>query len=201
MPRVSIPAARIAGFGPIRSSARISCSTIQPDGPVAQLGARLNGIQEVTGSIPVRSTILRSRELALKRELRLGEPCEGCRAVAAKPRRRARHSVSERETARRVDSVVGPSYSLFGNHHRPTSPGCKNCDLDRRLGRILAQQALLFGNPVCCRWRYFGHRQNLLMSARPLQVMVPAYVAPVTAQVTASLRAEERRAGSCARLT
>ena len=30
------------------------------DGPVAQLGARLNGIQEVTGSIPVRSTILRS---------------------------------------------------------------------------------------------------------------------------------------------
>ena len=29
-------------------------------GPVAQLGARLNGIQEVTGSIPVRSTILRS---------------------------------------------------------------------------------------------------------------------------------------------
>jgi hypothetical protein len=31
-------------------------------GPVAQLGARLNGIQEVTGSNPVRSTILRSRE-------------------------------------------------------------------------------------------------------------------------------------------
>jgi hypothetical protein len=29
-------------------------------GPVAQLGARLNGIQEVTGSIPVRSTILRT---------------------------------------------------------------------------------------------------------------------------------------------
>ncbi len=28
-------------------------------GPVAQLGARLNGIQEVTGSIPVRSTIPR----------------------------------------------------------------------------------------------------------------------------------------------
>ena len=26
------------------------------DGPVAQLGARLNGIQEVTGSTPVRST-------------------------------------------------------------------------------------------------------------------------------------------------
>jgi hypothetical protein len=26
------------------------------DGPVAQLGARLNGIQEVAGSIPARST-------------------------------------------------------------------------------------------------------------------------------------------------
>ena len=30
-------------------------------GPVAQLGARLDGIQEVTGSIPVRSTILPSQ--------------------------------------------------------------------------------------------------------------------------------------------
>ena len=28
---------------------------LSSDGPVAQLGARLNGIQEVTGSIPVRS--------------------------------------------------------------------------------------------------------------------------------------------------
>jgi hypothetical protein len=32
-------------------------------GPVAQLGARMNGIHEVTGSIPVWSTILRSRAL------------------------------------------------------------------------------------------------------------------------------------------
>jgi hypothetical protein len=32
-----------------------------PRGPVAQLGARMNGIHEVTGSIPVWSTILRSR--------------------------------------------------------------------------------------------------------------------------------------------
>ena len=30
--------------------------SVSPAGPVAQLGARLNGIQEVTGSIPVRST-------------------------------------------------------------------------------------------------------------------------------------------------
>ena len=36
----------------LRLSARRSPTT----GPVAQLGARLNGIQEVTGSIPVRST-------------------------------------------------------------------------------------------------------------------------------------------------
>ena len=34
-------------------------------GPVAQLGARLDGIQEVTGSIPVRSTILRLTLAAL----------------------------------------------------------------------------------------------------------------------------------------
>ena len=33
-------------------------------GPVAQLGARLDGIQEVTGSIPVRSTNLRSIDQA-----------------------------------------------------------------------------------------------------------------------------------------
>ncbi len=32
------------------------CSSLPTSGPVAQLGARLNGIQEVTGSIPVRST-------------------------------------------------------------------------------------------------------------------------------------------------
>jgi hypothetical protein len=43
-------------------------------GPVAQLGARLNGIQEVTGSIPVRSTTLRSR-LILRERLRVaGHP-------------------------------------------------------------------------------------------------------------------------------
>jgi hypothetical protein len=31
-------------------------------GPVAQLGARLNGIQEVRGSIPLRSTSLKSQK-------------------------------------------------------------------------------------------------------------------------------------------
>ena len=48
-------------------------------GPVAQLGARLNGIQEVTGSIPVRSTSL-SPELTLKRELRLASQASGPQA-------------------------------------------------------------------------------------------------------------------------
>jgi hypothetical protein len=38
----------------------------------------------------VWSFILRSRELAPKRDLRLGEPgCDGCRTGAAQPRRRA----------------------------------------------------------------------------------------------------------------
>ena len=41
---------------PLDPSARMNGSSILTDGPVAQLGARLNGIQEVTGSIPVRST-------------------------------------------------------------------------------------------------------------------------------------------------
>jgi hypothetical protein len=36
-------------------------------GPVAQLGARLNGIQEVTGSIPVRSTILSFPSLIVRK--------------------------------------------------------------------------------------------------------------------------------------
>jgi hypothetical protein len=54
----------------------------------------MNGIHEVTGSIPVWSTILRSP--ASVGELRLGEPSEftsptreGCRAEAAEPRRQA----------------------------------------------------------------------------------------------------------------
>ena len=52
-------------------------------GPVAQLGARVNGIHEVTGSIPVWSTILRSRELPPKRELR---PASQAKDVSPKPR-------------------------------------------------------------------------------------------------------------------
>ena len=40
-------------------------------GPVAQLGARLNGIQEVTGSNPVRSTNLRREAAVMSAERRL----------------------------------------------------------------------------------------------------------------------------------
>jgi hypothetical protein len=36
-------------------------------GPVAQLGARINGIDEVTGSIPVRSTILSFRSSIVRK--------------------------------------------------------------------------------------------------------------------------------------
>ena len=46
-------------------------------GPVAQLGARMNGIHEVTGSIPVWSTTLRSRELTPKRELWVASHAKG----------------------------------------------------------------------------------------------------------------------------
>ena len=49
------------GAGFFASSVRVHYnggSSLLNQGPVAQLGARLNGIQEVTGSIPVRSTIL-----------------------------------------------------------------------------------------------------------------------------------------------
>jgi hypothetical protein len=34
----------------------IRCFVRPPEGPVAQLGARVNGIHEVAGSIPARST-------------------------------------------------------------------------------------------------------------------------------------------------
>ena len=38
-------------------------SFLPQSGPVAQLGARVNGIHEVTGSIPVWSTIVKSLTL------------------------------------------------------------------------------------------------------------------------------------------
>ena len=58
----------------------------------------------------VWSTILRSRELPPKRELRLGEPCEGCRAVAAEPRRRAENS----HRVRSKQSQRLPPFSTVG---------------------------------------------------------------------------------------
>jgi hypothetical protein len=49
---------RSGGFDEATTAALEShVRSVPKDGPVAQLGARLNGIQEVTGSIPVRSTI------------------------------------------------------------------------------------------------------------------------------------------------
>ena len=48
----------LASSGPAFESACYDQCSASTNGPVAQLGARLNGIQEVTGSIPVRSTNL-----------------------------------------------------------------------------------------------------------------------------------------------
>jgi hypothetical protein len=50
----SAPGGRLPGFATERYNKDFPC------GPVAQLGARMNGIHEVTGSIPVWSTNLRS---------------------------------------------------------------------------------------------------------------------------------------------
>ena len=53
------PGSPVASSGPhLDRPGRAGYDARLPKGPVAQLGARLNGIQEVTGSIPVRSTIL-----------------------------------------------------------------------------------------------------------------------------------------------
>lgn len=57
----------------------------------------------------VWSTSLRSRELMPTRELRLGEPREGCRAEAAEPRRRALH--------------CGPTRAQLQARHSPRSNG------------------------------------------------------------------------------
>jgi hypothetical protein len=55
-------------------------------GPVAQLGARLNGIQEVTGSIPVRSTNLSNKRDRLCYRIFLHSPWQN--AVSFKGRAR-----------------------------------------------------------------------------------------------------------------
>ena len=68
---------------------KLKVRSSQRNGPVAQLGARMNGIHEVTGSIPVWSTILRSPSASFGSVNQAVSRREGCRAVAAKPPRRA----------------------------------------------------------------------------------------------------------------
>jgi hypothetical protein len=47
----------MGAYGRVPARSVLSLSVrLHEDGPVAQLGARLDGIQEVTGSNPVRST-------------------------------------------------------------------------------------------------------------------------------------------------
>ncbi len=67
--------------------------SVPTDGPVAQLGARLNGIQEVTGSIPVRSTTLSFRRPNLPQ---VAESRRGCRG-SNKPLAVERHSLREEQ--------------------------------------------------------------------------------------------------------
>ena len=55
------------------------CYKVRPCGAVAQLGERLNGIQEVDGSIPFGSTRLRPK---LRFELRPGKPLPSNNAVS-----------------------------------------------------------------------------------------------------------------------
>ena len=51
-----MPVAESRGFDECRAVKENSESASYKSGPVAQLGARFHGMEEVTGSIPVRST-------------------------------------------------------------------------------------------------------------------------------------------------
>src|SRR3954465_8415287 len=103
-------------------------------GPVAQLGARLNGIQEVTGSIPVRSTILRSWMQAkdahhsAKREGGPVLPANELRMASHPPpgrsqrvgiTRQASRSVHRRHSAKREGGPVLPANELRMASHPP----------------------------------------------------------------------------------
>ena len=128
---------------------------------MAQLGARVNGIHEVTGSIPVWSTILRSRELTPKRELRLGEPGEGCRAVAAKPRRRALRlvasarpspcanpplfAVADRGTCNLRSPIthIPPAFKSQVRHWRCLQPACRKTAIRLRSQECRSEATLL----------------------------------------------------------
>ncbi len=74
-------------------------------GPVAQLGARLNGIQEVTGSIPVRSTTLRSP--AFMSELRVASHPSHSIAGEGHPSSRARSQTGEGCPPERLSASSG----------------------------------------------------------------------------------------------
>jgi putative endonuclease len=133
----------VAGFSAVGYDERLS----ESQGPVAQLGARLNGIQEVTGSIPVRSTILRSRELTPERELRLGKPCEGCRAIAAEPRRRAqtRRRLHGRSRPRRAETATlskdsRESLAFWPNARRHFACRCPTVPRDKRFVYVLKNE-------------------------------------------------------------
>ena len=82
-------------------------------GPVAQLGARLNGIQEVTGSIPVRSTILRSP---------FGRATDGKPASYLSPAKDVHHSGSALASAATVDRQATASFTSKQSRGRICAP-------------------------------------------------------------------------------
>jgi hypothetical protein len=138
--------------------------SVPTDGPVAQLGARLNGIQEVTGSIPVRSTSLRSRVDESKRELRLGKPPK---AAAPKPKGRRRapavpriHRSSafrllygEPAYAREVGAAPTAASLAAGRRIRCRQGGRRSCDyLARETLRVRAPKHR--GVAARLRWRH-----------------------------------------------
>src|SRR5215813_626961 len=90
-------------------------SVIRPlssDGAIAQLGERLNGIQEVGGSTPPGSTSLRPL-----RGLRLGKPA----FASSHP---SGEKMGRRLSRRSPKGVGGPSQLTVGSGWAPAGGGC-----------------------------------------------------------------------------
>jgi putative endonuclease len=103
-------------------------SSLTQNGPVAQLGARLNGIQEVTGSIPVRSTNLRSP--ASMSELRLASHPSRFRSRVGRPT--TERFTRPAEVARRSAEGAEEGWQATAP---PTAHLRKNAIYRRRRGR------------------------------------------------------------------
>ena len=121
-------------------------------GPVAQLGARLNGIQEVTGSILVRSTNLAliQAKVDLLNELRLAS--QRAHACATSP---SGWAVKEGSSPSRVHFWLRRQCGRVINQRivvwigqRRRRIACREGLLDRVVERRLTNSALFFGSVV-----------------------------------------------------